>query len=130
MKFVVDSSVWIDFLNNTSNEKTAFLDNNLSNSIILLGDIVKLEILQGIKDDDQFKKVRSSLDEFILVQMMLPSYTVEYAEMDRTLRKKGITIRKTIDTIIAGYCILHNLPLLQRDRDFKPFETEFGLTLL
>jgi predicted nucleic acid-binding protein len=130
MRFVVDSSVWIDFLNNTSNEKTAFLDKNLSSSIILLGDIVKLEILQGIKDDDQFKKVKSTLAEFILVQMMLPSYAVEYAEMYRTLRKNGITIRKTIDTIIAGYCILHNLPLLQRDRDFKPFETEFGLTLL
>ena len=89
MKFVVDSSVWIDFLNGSVNDQTIFLDNKLSNSYILLGDLVKLEVLQGIREDDLFRKINGALNEFILVQMMSPNDAVKYAEMYRFLRKKA-----------------------------------------
>jgi hypothetical protein len=68
MKFVVDSSVWIDFLNGKTDGRTEFLNNQLPTGFVLLGDLVQLEVLQGIRNDHQFKKVKNAFEEFILVQ--------------------------------------------------------------
>lgn len=127
---VVDTSVWIDYFKGVENRQTIFLENALDDQEIIIGDVVLLEILQGIKDENQFRKTKNILGTLTQVQMLSPDLTVEYAIFYRTLRGKGITIRKSNDVIIAGYCIINDLPLLQRDRDFEPFQEHFGLELL
>ena len=126
---VVDTSVWIDYFKGIENRQTILLEESLEEQEIIIGDVVLLEILQGIKDENQFRKTKKILEPLTQVQMLSPDLAVEYAVFYRTLRSKGITIRKSNDVIIAGYCILNDLPLLQRDRDFEPFQVHFGLEL-
>lgn len=130
MKVVIDTSVWISYFNGVSSAETDLLHESLAKDLIILGDIVFLEILQGIRDDAQYRKTKTYLKATTQVQMINPSLAVSYADYYRALRKKGITIRKTNDVIIAGYCIVNDLPLLQNDRDFKPFQQYFNLKLL
>ncbi|XOV90857.1 MAG: PIN domain nuclease [Bacteroidota bacterium] len=130
MKMVVDTSVWINYFNGINSPKTDLLHNALDQYGIIVGDIILLEILQGIRDDKQFRLTKSLLEATILVQMINPELAIEYANHYRILRKKGVTIRKSNDIIIAGYCIKNNVPLLQQDRDFIPYADFFGLELL
>ncbi len=126
----VDTSTWIEYFNGTISAKTDYLHESLSKKVVIVGDIVLMEVLQGIRNEKQYHKTKSYLEATIQVQMIDPSLAVTYADYYRTLRKKGITIRKTNDVIVAGYCIINDLPLLQNDRDFKPFEQYLGLKLL
>lgn len=92
-----------------------------------MGDLIFLEILQGIRDEKQFKQVKSKLsllDQYILLP---PKMVFKCADNYRALRQKGITIRKTNDVIIASFCIEEKLPLLYVDRDFEPFSEHLGL---
>ena len=130
MSFVVDTSVWIDFFNGSSNEEINILESKIGTEQIIVGDLIMMEILQGIRNDKLFLECQSYLEEYLIVSMMAPDACIGYANIYRTLRKKGVTIRSTIDVIIAGYCIKHNLPLLQRDQDFIPFQQHLGLILL
>ncbi len=127
---VVDTSVWIDYFKGIENRQTKLLEVSLEEQEIFIGDVVLLEILQGIKDENQFRKTKRIFGGMSQAQMLSPDSAVEYANFYRTLRGKGITIRKSNDVIIAGYCIINDLPLLQRDRDFEPFQAHFGLELL
>ena len=124
---LVDTSVWIDYLNGVTNKQTDSLDSGIVEGTVAMGDLIFLEILQGIRDDSQYratKRTLSTLDRFEMFRTGMPE---RCAKNYRALRKKGITIRKTTDVIIATFCIEHSIPLLFTDRDFVPFVQHLGL---
>ncbi len=124
---LVDSSVWISYLNAKSTQETEFLESILGKSPIVMPDLVYSEILQGYREDFVFQETKNFLDEFPFAILGSKELAVISAENYRFLRKKGITIRKTIDCYIASYCISKNIPLLHSDRDFDPFVEHLDL---
>ena len=124
---LVDTSVWIDFFRGTDTPEVNALYQALSNNHVAVGDLIALEILQGFKSDVDYKKARQMLDALTVLPMLGKSACYVYANHYRSLRKKGFTIRKTADVIIASFCIENKLPLLFSDRDFLPFVTHLGL---
>ena len=127
---LVDSSVWIEYFNGNSTKSSEYLDSILGHEHIIMGDIIMAEVLQGFTSDKDFNKAKLLLSSFDVHQLLNETLAVKSAEYFRTLRKKGITVRKTIDSIIATYCIENQVSLLQSDRDFLPFAKHFGLHLL
>lgn len=124
---LADTSVWIDYLKGAITPHTDLLDDALCDGTLAMGDLIFLEILQGIREEKDFQQVKSKLsllDQYILFS---PQMVVKCADNYRALRKKGITIRKTNDIIIASFCIEEKLPLLYIDRDFEPFSEYLGL---
>lgn len=124
---LVDSSVWIDYFRGTSSVQTEQLDALLGNELIVIGDFILAEVLQGFnaeRDFNQAKKLLSALD---VVDLGGQKIAIQAAQNFRILRAMGITVRKTIDTIIATYCIENKVPLLYSDRDFNPFVQHLGL---
>ena len=124
---IADTSVWIDYLNGAENTHTEALDNGLVEGVIAIGDIIFLEILQGFKNDKDYKLAKKTLGTLEQYEMFGHEQALKSAENYRKLRKKGITIRKTNDVIIATFCIERKLPLLFLDKDFKPFVKHLGL---
>lgn len=124
---LVDTSVWIDYFNGVGSPQTDLLDSALVEGAVALGDIIFLEILQGIKNDKAFEKTKKSLGTLEQYQLLGTDMVPQCAENFRFLRKKGLTIRKTTDIIIATFCIENKMPLLFVDRDFKPFVAHLGL---
>ena len=124
---LADTSVWIGYFNGISSKKTDTLDAALTDDSVVIGDIVFLEILQGFRHDSDFKKAKSTLAVLEQYEMLGKSMVPKCADNYRMLRKRGITIRKTADLIIATFCIEHKLPLLHSDRDFTPFEKYLNL---
>lgn len=124
---LVDTSVWIDYLNGNPNKFTDQLDSSLFNGDVILGDLIFLEILQGIKSDRDYKRVKAMLNSLEQYEMLGHSAVEKCAENYRYLRKNGMTIRKTTDVIIATFCIDNKIPLLFSDRDFLPFVKKLGL---
>ena len=124
---LADTSVWIDYLNGAITPQTDLLDHALWEGILAMGDLIFLEILQGIKDEQQFRQVKSKLLLLDQYTLFSPQMVFKCANNYRVLRKKGITIRKTNDVIIASFCIEEKLPLLYVDRDFEPFSDHLGL---
>ena len=118
---LVDTSVWIDYFNGQDNHQTSQLDDALIDGVVALGDLIFLEILQGFKSDKDYKMVKSTLSKLDQYRLFDQNMVGFCADNYRFLRKKGITIRKTVDVIIATFCINNNLPLLYTDRDFDPF---------
>ena len=127
---LVDSSVWIDYFNGNSTRSSEYLDSILGHEHIIMGDLIMAEVLQGFTSDKDFNKAKLLLSSFDVHQMLNEMLAVKSAEYFRALRKKGITVRKTIDSIIATYCIENQICLLQSDRDFLPFAKHFELHLL
>jgi predicted nucleic acid-binding protein len=119
---VVDSSVWVDYFNGVENPQTDFLDAVLDNTPILIGDLILAEVLQGFRNDADFEQARRALVKFHQVQMVNPSLAVKSAQNFRLLRRKGVTVRKTIDSLIATWCIENHVPLLHNDSDFDGYE--------
>jgi predicted nucleic acid-binding protein len=118
---LVDTSVWIDYFNGKDNKHTEYLDGALIEGNVALGDLIFLEILQGIREDKEYQRVTSllgRLDQYTLVDKNMVAHCANHY---RSLRKKGITIRKTADVIIATFCIQNHIPLLYTDKDFDPF---------
>ncbi len=127
---VVDSTVWIDFFNGRSTKKSIILEKVMQYDRIVLLDLIKIELLQGTKTDTDFDKINQALS-LLQLENSLDSSTISLSiEIYRTLRKKGITIRKTIDTIIAAYCINNGYTLLHNDRDFTNIGKCFFLKVL
>ncbi len=124
---LVDTSVWIDYLNGKESSLTIILDKTLIDGLVSIGDLILLEILQGIKAEQEYNKTRTALALLEQYEMFGYNMVEKCAENFRFLRKKGITIRKTNDVIIATFCIENNLPLLFSDRDFIPFVDHLGL---
>jgi predicted nucleic acid-binding protein len=123
----VDSSVWIDYFNGNETPETGKLDTILGTSPVCLGDIVLTEVLQGFRSDKDYNTAKDLLGSLIVVNVLNTSIALKSADNFRTLRKKGATVRKTIDVIIATYCIENGIPLLHADRDFIPFHKHLKL---
>ena len=124
---LVDTSVWIDFFNGKDSIEVQILDHALGVEKVAIGDLIALEILQGFKSDPDYKAAKEIISSLIVYDLLGESAVHACAENYRALRKKGITIRKTADVIIATFCIESNVPLLFADRDFLPFVQHLGL---
>lgn len=124
---LVDSSVWIDYFRGISNPQSDRLDALLGSEPLAIGDLIIAEVLQGCDADDDFARVNDLLGSLVLVNLGGKDIAVQAAKNFRILRAKGVTIRKTIDTIIATRCIGDGLSLLYRDKDFDPFVLYLGL---
>ena len=124
---LVDTSVWIDFFNGQATAHTEKLDSLLSSTIVVVGDLILAEVLQGFRADKDYKLAKKLLQELERVSLCNGAYAMKSADLYRLLRKKGIIIRKTIDCLIATYCIENKLPLLYSDNDFDPFTKHLSL---
>ena len=127
---LVASSVWIDYFNGISTWQTDSLDNCLSNVPVVIGDLIFTEVLQGFRSNKDFETARSFLGALPFRQIGGYNVAFQSAQNYRSLRKAGVTIRKTIDVIIATFCIIEGLTLLHDDRDFDPMESHFSLKTL
>jgi predicted nucleic acid-binding protein len=124
---LVDSSVWIGYFNGIINPQTDWLDLALGKKIIIVGDIILTEVLQGFKSDRDFNKAKELLSNFRFMEMLGQELAIKSAENYRFLRKKGVTVYKTIDVIIGTFCIHYNISLLHDDQDFAPLTKYLGL---
>jgi len=118
---LVDSSVWIDFFNGIESIETNKLDELLGLEEIATGDLIITEVLQGFRNDKDYKVAKDILTSLTVFELLGESLAIKSANNFRKLRKKGITIRKTADVIIATFCIENKMPLLFSDKDFIPF---------
>ena len=124
---LVDSSVWIDYFREADTPQVALLDALLGRSPLAVGDLIAAEVLQGVRDEQEFKLVKQTFDNFNHVDLVGYDLAIKASMNYRALRVLGITIRKTIDTLIATRCIEDGLTLLHSDRDFLPFAQHLGL---
>ena len=126
---LVDSSVWIDYFRSADTPQVALLDSLLGRTPLAVGDLIAAEVLQGVRDEREFRLVKKTLDAFDHIDLAGYDLAVKASQNYRLLRAMGITIRKTIDTLIATRCIENGLTLLHADRDFLPFAQHLGLKL-
>jgi predicted nucleic acid-binding protein len=124
---LVDSSVWIDYFNGAATPQADKLDSLLGREPLAIGDLILSEVLQGFGDDRDFAKARRLLTSLMMVQIGGPEIAIVAAQNFRYLRKRGVTVRKTIDTMIATRCIESGYDLLHSHRDFEPFVQHLGL---
>jgi predicted nucleic acid-binding protein len=124
---LVDSSVWIDHLRNVFTRPVRRLRQLVEQERILVGDLILCEVLQGVRSETQAREVEAALRRFELVTLADPDLAVKAAENYRFLRRRGITIRTTVDLIIGTFCMERGHALLHSDRDFEPMERFLGL---
>ena len=124
---LVDSSVWIDYFRGDATPQAELLDALLGNEPLVVGDLILAEVLQGFQSERDFNQAKQLLMSFELVEIVGRDVAIQAARNFRTLREHGVTVRKTIDTLIATRCISSGLILLHSDRDFEPFVTHLGL---
>jgi predicted nucleic acid-binding protein len=124
---LVDSSVWIDYFRGAITAQTETLDRLLGEEPLAIGDLILTEVLQGFDDERDFNRARRTLTALTVVELGGQDIAVQAARNFRALRKPGVTIRKTIDTMIATRCIEDGYDLLHNDRDFDPFAKHLGL---
>jgi predicted nucleic acid-binding protein len=117
---IVDSSVWIDYFNGKKTPQTDWLDSALGNTPVIMGDLILTEVLQGFQDGKEFKVAKGLLLGMPFMPMVGRAIALQSAENYRALRRRGVTVKKTIDVIIGTFCIYYHLPLLHDDRDFDP----------
>lgn len=127
---LVDSSVWIDYLRGNDTPQTRKLDTLLGTVPLAVGDLILTEVLQGCGSERQFNEVERLLSTLTRVTLGGPDVAVAAARNFRRLRARGVTVRKTIDTIIATRCLLDGYELLHCDRDFDAFEAHLGLRVV
>lgn len=124
---LVDTSVWIDFLRGTATPQADTLDGLLGVVPLAIGDLILIEVLQGCRSDREFSSVRRTLSPLHLVTLGGPDIIVPAARNFRRLRALGVTVRKTIDIVIATRCLRDGYELLHSDRDFDACEQHLGL---
>lgn len=124
---LVDSSVWIDYFRGTVTPQTEKLDAVLGVEPIATGDLILTEVLQGFISDQDFSQAKKLMMSLLVIDLAGQALAIQAANNFRTLRALGITVRKTIDTLIATRCIENRMPLLYSDRDFDPFVQHLGL---
>ena len=118
---LVDSSVWIDFFNGIENAETDKLNEILGLEEVVIGDLILAEVLQGFRRDRDYKIAKDVLTSLTVHDLTGKEMAIKSANNFRKIRKKGITIRKTVNVVIATYCIENKIPLLFTDKDFAPF---------
>ncbi len=124
---LIDTSVWIANLRDESTPATRWLRQSQPGDGIILGDLVLLEILQGARNDRHAQYLRTGLQNYGVIPLLGETVAIGAAMNFRHLRSRGITVRKTVDLIIATYCLVHGHQLMHQDRDFHGFEQHFGL---
>jgi len=124
---LVDTSVWIDHLNDRETREVAKLRALIGRTPLLVGDLTLCEVLQGLQSEKEAREVEGALRRFDLVSLVTPDLAVRAAANYRELRSKGVTVRRTIDMLIGTYCIEHGHSLLHADRDFEPMQQHLGL---
>lgn len=124
---LVDSSVWIDYFRGDATAETDKLDSLLGTEPLAIGDLILTEVLQGFGTEKDFNEAKRLLTTLVVVELGGRDIAIQAAKNYRALRTLGITVRKTIDTVIATRCIESDFALLYSDRDFDPFVTRLGL---
>ena len=124
---LVDSSVWIDYFNGSHIWQVELLDKLLQQKPIIMGDLILAEVLQGFRSDKDFNLAKKFLSALPLRTLGGYKVALQSASHYRELRKKGVTVRKTIDLIIATFCMIENMALLHNDQDFEPMEKHLSL---
>ena len=124
---LIDSSVWIDYFNGIPTWQTDLLDHYLSNVPVVIGDLILTEVLQGFRSNKDYETAKTFLSALPFRQMGGYNVAIQSAQNYRLLRKNGVTVRKTIDIIIATFCIMEGLTLLHDNRDFDPMISYFSL---
>ncbi len=127
---LADSSVWIDYFSGVKNFATDLLDSLLGTGELLVGDLIVAEVLQGFRSDIDFRRARERFAAFEILSMIGAEVALQAAWNYRILRSQGATVRSTIDSLIATFCIVNRYVLLHNDRDFDPFERYLGLRVL
>lgn len=127
---LVDSSVWIGYFNGNKTPQTDWLDSALGNTPLIIGDLILTEVLQGFHSDKDFQTAKELLLSIPFLPMGGQDIALESAMNYRLLRKKGVTVRKTIDIMIGTFCLHYQLPLLHDDRDFNPMVSFLGLEII
>ncbi|QOY85800.1 type II toxin-antitoxin system VapC family toxin [Paludibaculum fermentans] len=127
---LVDSSVWIDYFNGVDTPQTEKLDDLLGQEPLAVGDLILTEVLQGFSDERDFQQASKLLTSLEVVELGGQAVALQAARNFRALRNLGITVRKTIDTVIATRCIESGYELLHNDRDFEPFSKHLGLRVV
>jgi predicted nucleic acid-binding protein len=127
---VVDTTVWIDYLQGVLNPETGWLEVELDRQRLALTDLIVCEVLQAVKDDETASEVEGVLLKFEVFDTGGVHLAREAARNYRALRTRGYTVRKTIDCVIATFCLREGHSLLHRDRDFDPFEQFLGLSVV
>ena len=127
---VVDTSVWIDYFNGVATRETALLDALLGAEPIVIGDLILAEVLQGFRAEGDARKARTALDRLLFQPMVGRDVALASARNYRALRARGVTVRKTIDMLIATFCLENGHRLLHADRDFVPIVEHLGLETL
>lgn len=124
---LADTSAWIDFLRNKDTPAAAALDKAAGTDGLLMGDLILVELLQGYREGRALAELKDDLRLFPIVTLCGPALALKAADNYRLLRKKGITVRGTIDVIIATWCVTNEVPLIHADRDFEGMEKWLGL---
>lgn len=127
---LVDSSVWIDFFRNKPTIEAEWLDRNLGIEGLVVGDLILVEILQGFKEDKGFNEAKRLLEQLEQVIIGGTELAIQAARNYRKLRAAGVTVRGTVDVLIATRCLTDGLRLLHSDRDFDAFERSLGLSVV
>jgi len=127
---LVDSSSWIDYFNGTTTPQTEKLDSLLGFEPLAIGDLILTEVLQGFDNEREFNDARKMLTSLTVVELGGGEIAIQAAKNFRALRRLGVTVRKTIDTVIATRCIESGYELLHNDRDFDPFAKYLGLRVV
>jgi predicted nucleic acid-binding protein len=123
---LVDTSVWVDLFRGAQTPQVARLKALVGHEELVLGDLILAEILQGLRTDREARQVEAALRSYRVFALVGQAMARLSANHYRELRRRGITVRKTIDCLIATWCIAHRVPLLHNDKDFGPF-VQLGL---
>ena len=126
---IADTSVWIDYVRGVQSIQTDLLDYELLHDRVATGDIIIVEFLQGFREEKDLKIAKRIMDRLEYYDFLGKEMAIVSADNYRKLRKNGITVRKTIDVIIATFCIEKGFELLHNDRDFDPLEEILGLKI-
>jgi predicted nucleic acid-binding protein len=127
---LVDTSVWVDYFNGTTSRPADRLDTLLGTGAVLTGDLILTELLQGFTRDADYRRARSLMDELPCADLVGRAVALHAAQNYRTLRSRGVTVRKAIDVLIATFCIVNDHVLLHADKDFMPLKRHLGLQVL
>jgi len=127
---IIDTTVWVDYLNGVESPRTNWLDREMARQRLGLTDLILCQVLQGLRNEEEADKTRRQLLEFEIFSMYGIDLAVQAAKNYRTLRVRGFTVRKTVDSLIATFCLMHDHALLHNDRDYDYFERELGLQVI
>jgi predicted nucleic acid-binding protein len=127
---IVDTTVWVDYLRGARNPETEWLELEADRKRLGLTDLILYEVLEGVRGEQEFSQVRSELERFELFEIGGEELAIAAARNYRRIRTEGLSVQKTIDCLIATFCMANGHALLHRNRDFDAFERILGLAVL